>query len=353
MDDPGWWATVMRRAGLPAGSDVTGVRRRPLADAPGATSSLQRIELAYHGPPGRAPGTVVVKQSSGAGLGTSAGLPPVWRIEARFYRDIAPTVPMRAPACWHAEASDDGRHGLLVLEDYGVWQASDQHHGLTTGELEAALREIARLHAGTWGRERAGPHDWLPHGTYVVGDRMGHLWAMVREAAVARHPALADLGDEVFPRYAPLLAAAGGRTPCVIDGDFKADNLRIADRAHPARGLVVLDFQMASRGLGAHDVAHLLADSPAEPPDATEHRRLCEIWREALAGQGVAGYGPDEAWFDYQLGLALALRIAATADLVPRADARSRETADRVVARVLAAAEACGTAGFVRQVVAG
>ena len=181
---------------------------------------------------------------------------------------------------------------------------------------------------------------------------MPHLWALVREGVGRDHPDLATLGDAIFPRYPELLQVAAMRTPCVVHGDFKAANLRIADREDPSRGLVVLDFQLVFRGLGAHDVARLMADSPAEPGDVDEHRRVCEVWRSALVARGVSDYEPEDAWFDYQLGLSLALRVGATADLVHWTNERNRETAARVVDRVCQAALACHSVDFVRQVVA-
>jgi hypothetical protein len=44
----------------------------------------------------------------------------MFRCEVRFYEEIAPVIGVRVPACYRAEATDDGT--LLELEDLSSWQ---------------------------------------------------------------------------------------------------------------------------------------------------------------------------------------------------------------------------------------
>lgn len=44
----------------------------------------------------------------------------MFRCEVRFYQEIAPVIGMRVPACYRAEATDDGT--LLELEDLSSWR---------------------------------------------------------------------------------------------------------------------------------------------------------------------------------------------------------------------------------------
>ena len=53
--------------------------------------------------------------------------------EVRFYREIAPVVGVRVPACYQAEENEDGT--LLVLEDLSDW---------TPGAEPAALPDDGR-----------------------------------------------------------------------------------------------------------------------------------------------------------------------------------------------------------------
>jgi hypothetical protein len=112
--------------------------------------------------------------------------------------------------------------------------------------------------------------------------------------------------------------------------------------------LTVFDFQMCFLGVGAHDVARIMSDSPSFEATAADHRAMCAIWHEELGARGVRGYNAEDAWFDYQLGLALALQVATIVDLVQWGDARNAETSDRIIDRMHRAAAECDSIAFVR-----
>jgi hypothetical protein len=60
----------------------------------------------------------------------------IFRSEVRFYREIAPVVGVRVPACYQAE---DGAEGtLLVLEDLSAWRAG--------ADPVVAARLLAHMH---------------------------------------------------------------------------------------------------------------------------------------------------------------------------------------------------------------
>lgn len=355
LDDRSWWTDVMRSAGLPEGSQVATAHHDLLGGTPGTSSTIERVLLGYDGPVGEAPGQVIVKRSKAIANTVDEGsrddnalLGPMWTIEVGFYETVAPHIATRTPACWYGEASPDGYDGLIVMEDYGSWGVADQHDGLDAEEMDAAVDAVAALHAWAWEDVERDELGWLPSGRYVLAAQMTDLWPAVRDLVVPKLPELASIGDEIYPRYPELLALAADRRHCVIDGDFRADNLRMARGPDGALRVAVLDFQMAGRGIGAHDIARIMADSPAYHPDLDEHRRVCERWRRALVERGVTGYEADEAWFDYQLGLALVLHLGVLVELLAWDDARNAETNDRIAARMLDAAQACGSVDFVR-----
>jgi hypothetical protein len=63
--------------------------------------------------------TVFVKQRGIATPGSIAEALDIFGSEVRFYREIAPTIGVRVPACYRAEESADGT--LLELEDLSSW----------------------------------------------------------------------------------------------------------------------------------------------------------------------------------------------------------------------------------------
>jgi hypothetical protein len=78
----------------------------------------------------------------------------MFRSEVRFYREIAPEVGVRVPACYRTEVTDDGT--LLVLEDMSAWQPGADPAGA------ARLRDLGDRLLGNAGASeravgRAGP----------------------------------------------------------------------------------------------------------------------------------------------------------------------------------------------------
>lgn len=358
LDDAAWWTAVMRSAGLPEGSSVARAQHDLLGGTPGTSCTIERVVLGYDGPAGDAPVDVIVKRSKVIANTVDAGssadnslLGPMWAIEVGFYDRVAPHIGTRTPACWYGEASPDGYDGLLVMEDYSSWSASDQHDGLDAAQIDVAIAAVAPLHAWAWDDVERDELQWLPRNRYLLTDQVPDLWPGVRDLIAPIHPDMARIGDEIYPHYPALLAIAGERTHCVFDGDFRADNLRMAGSDADGYRVAVFDFQMAGRGIGAHDVARIMADSPAYGPDLDEHRRVCELWRTGLEQHGVTGYGPDEAWFDYRLGLVFALQLGTLIELVAWDDERNRETNERVAARMHDAAVACDAVAFVHDLV--
>jgi hypothetical protein len=61
-----------------------------------------------------------VKRRSWPEPGSIPDVLDMFRCEVRFYREIAPVVGVRVPACYQAEETAEGT--LLVLEDLSAWQ---------------------------------------------------------------------------------------------------------------------------------------------------------------------------------------------------------------------------------------
>ncbi|MGY4767685.1 hypothetical protein ACXC9Q_12280 [Kribbella sp. CWNU-51] len=60
-----------------------------------------------------------VKRREPAAAGSIPAVLKMFESEVRFYREIAPVVGVRVPACYQAEENADGT--LLVLEDLSAW----------------------------------------------------------------------------------------------------------------------------------------------------------------------------------------------------------------------------------------
>jgi hypothetical protein len=75
-----------------------------------------------------------IKQRSLAKPGSIAAALNMFESEVRFYREIAPEIGVRVPACYRAELNDEGP--LLELEDLSVWREGAEPAGFAA-RLEA------------------------------------------------------------------------------------------------------------------------------------------------------------------------------------------------------------------------
>jgi len=105
----------------------------------------------------------------------------MFRCELRFYREIAPVVGVRVPACYQAEETDQGT--FLVLEDLSGWQPG--------ADPAAAARLLSGMHQRWQGLAR-------------------RRWPWIRADGAA-----IDLVAKLFDQTWPQLADRGDLTPSV------------------------------------------------------------------------------------------------------------------------------------------
>ena len=85
----------------------------------------------------------------------------------------------------------------------------------------------------------------------------------------------------------------------LLHGDIRADNL-FFDGDH----LKVVDFQFASRGAGAADVAYLVSQGLPTEVRRGHDEALVREYLERLAEHGVSDYSFEEAWRHYRFAVA-------------------------------------------------
>lgn len=191
--------------------------------------------------------------------------------EVRFYREIAPFVGVRVPACFRAENGPDGT--LLELEDLSAWSPGADPVDLA--------RTLADLHARF--RGRAGTRwPWLR--------RPGAAADLIAALYDSTWPALAD-----HPGLTPRVRAAGAQLvgaaaawpgpsgpPTLCHGDASLRNVRTG----PDGEIALLDWEDVNIDDGVTDLAWLLVSS-VEPGQ----------WAQVKAAYGSPG-GLADAWPD-------------------------------------------------------
>jgi Phosphotransferase enzyme family len=185
--------------------------------------------------------------------------------EVRFYREIAPVVGVRVPACYQAEQTDQGT--ILMLEDLSGWQPG-------ADPLNAA-RVLSGMHR-RWAGEAPARWSWLrPVGAAadLVEELFARTWPeLTRRAELP--PRVRTLGERLLGRVVESEQAVGRAGPnTLVHGDASFLNMRTG----PDSEVALLDWEDVSAAPGVLDLAWLLISS-VEP----------ERWGEVIAAYGKA-----------------------------------------------------------------
>ena len=221
--------------------------------------------------------------------GSIAALLGMFERELRFYREVAPKVGVRVPACYQAEETESGYR--LVLEDLSTWR-----EGADPVRVAALLADLHRR----WEHRAEDQWPWLKRSTgaaEAIGRLYDGVWASLRERPDITS-AVSDAGGRYVGRVAQLERdeVAFGRLT-IIHGDVSSRNIRSS-----ARGEVVLvDWEDVRLAGGAIDLTWYLVSS-VEPP----------LWDAVLDA-----YGPDEAEIECALPHALTQAILTFSNYEP------------------------------------
>jgi len=224
--------------------------------------------------------------------------------EVRFYREIAPALPVRVPDALCA-VSDRAQGFALVLEDLAAGSAafSDVAHPVDAARAGTVVAALARLHAALWESPRfRSDLAWLraPGRNPLVG-RERALCALALRPGLARFPdlvpaAIRDAAGRVLAARDRLDARWAARPLTLVHGDDHLGNL-----FWEGEEVGFLDWQVTQIGPGMRDVSYFLVTSlPVEVRRAHE-RALIERYLAVLAERGVAAPSFEDAWRDHRL----------------------------------------------------
>lgn len=225
-----------------------------------------------------------------------------YEIEVRFYQELAPGLPVRAPRCFHADLDTATGDFVLLLEDVAPARQGDQLAGCTADQAAVAVAELPRLHAPRWGDPTLAGLEWLDRNT---GEAMGFTAELVSglfpgfcQRYDGRLDAdVADLAERLvgaLPRYLPERPGAW----TVQHGDYRLDNL-LFGTPEGGSAVVVVDWQTVVRGPGLADLSYFIG-AGLVPDDRRSHEAdLVHLYHDGLGALGV-DLGWDECWEQYR-----------------------------------------------------
>jgi aminoglycoside phosphotransferase (APT) family kinase protein len=276
------------------GSTVTAIEAEPVGT--GQVSDSYRLRLTYDGP-ADLPATLIAKVPAADPASRSAARTfRTYEIEASFYDQLAPDLPVALARCYYAAYDAGPDEYVVLLEDVSPAAPGDQLAGLHPEEAAAAVAELAALHAAGWNRPELAALPWLNRSGAEAAALLAAAIADLYPGFRARYADRLERGTltliEDFLPYAGSYLAGTDDPRTIVHGDFRADNL-LFGRDRP----VVLDWQTAGFGSATSDLSYFLGSSL---PVAARRR-----YEEALVRRyhaGLRARGVELSWHDCWTG---------------------------------------------------
>jgi len=252
-----------------------------------------------------------------------------YRAEVGFYIDLADTVEIRTPHCWHAAIDDDGTSFTLLLEDLAPRSPGVQAAGCSVAQAEDAVRSLARLHAPRWDDDSVFDLAFLHRPSESGAAFLASMTSSATAGFVERYAPELDTADVATLHAAAALMErwqlVGREHFAPIHGDYRLDNLLFPP---DGIGVVVVDWQTLTVAPPARDLAYFLATSLDVAHRRATERDLVAAYHAELVARGVEGYTVDRCFDDYRLGQLQAPMITTIGCMY--ATAERSEAADRM-----------------------
>lgn len=332
--DASWLTDALRGdQSMPDDVTVTDLRAEQIAQDSGFSSLLYRLHLNGDG----APPTVIVKLAAQSEARGAMEMLGGYRRELAFYQKVAGRAPMATPHVYTARMAQDSVDFVLVMEDLRGWENADHLAGLSMEQVRICIEQLAGLHAWSTTPDAEVPEDFPSIDTAIARDvflpvfAMG--WQVYGANSVVPVPPVVARYAERFAEFAPQALDALSERSMLLHGDIRADNMFFDGDL-----LKVVDFQFASRGVGAADIGYLVSQGLPTDVRRGHDEALVREYVDRLGEHGVTDYPFDEAWRHYRFAVAYLMVLPVITlvgwDAMPE---RSRALCIRLVDRAVAA----------------
>lgn len=230
---------------------------KPLGEGVGILGLVTRVTLDGE----NCPKTLIAKfQSPVADNRAVAGLYQMYEREITFYQEIAPTLSIRAPSCFHAEYDATSAAFVLLLEDLDQYEIDDQVAGCSIEQCEQVVKALAKFHGETFETTAFSSIARHNNEAQVSGMQAGFSagWPMVKTLFPELISDKAARLAPQIPEHLPALLEDITADPiCISHGDMRLDNIFFG-----ADHIALVDFQAISKSAPEHDLAYFLTQSP-------------------------------------------------------------------------------------------
>jgi hypothetical protein len=263
---------------------ITAVKAEPVGT--GQVSDSYRLRMSYDGPAEMPPTLIAKVPAADSASRIAARTFRTYEIEACFYDQLAPGLPVALARCYYAGYDADPDEYVVLLEDLAPALPGDQLAGLHPDEAAAAVAELAALHAAGWDSPEFAALPWLnrsgPEAAALLAAAISDLYPGFRDRYGDRlEQGTLTLIEDFLPNAGSYLAGTD-EPRTIVHGDFRADNL-LFGRDRP----VVLDWQTAGFGAAAGDLSYFLASSLPVAARRQYEEALVRRYHAGLDSRGV------------------------------------------------------------------
>ncbi len=174
--------------------------------------------------------------------------------------------------------------------------------GLSIDDTRTAVIALAKMQAQWWERPALHVFDWLPAfndpAMLALQDVFLQCWGPYREFLGDRVPAeLIPVGDRLGRMITRIMQEMTAKPCTIVHGDYRADNFFFDRGGEP---FTVVDWQIVIKGVGAFDLAYLLAGNVTVENRREHEDYLVKLYHHHLVENGVEDYDFETCWRDYR-----------------------------------------------------
>ncbi len=295
-----WLTHALREGGSLKEAAVISIDKKIIGEAKGFLSSVVRVKIDYDHKEEGAPESVVVKlEPEEGGFKDFGDEMHAFEREIRFYREVAGNVPVRLPKLYYAV--DEPPAYSIVMEDLSHYVPGDQLSGMHSAQVMKTVEEIARLQAKYWNNEELEKLDWMPEFNGVGLDYVQKWPSFVKRFGFCIDDRAVELGNKISRHIDWKKQQILSRQKTIVHFDLREDNLMFPPAGEEGP-ILILDWQVTIRGIGAMDVFRVMGGSEI-PVERKGHQfEILRKWYDTLIEEGVSNYSWDEAVYDFRLG---------------------------------------------------
>ena len=269
----------------------------------GLLCQLARVTVAYEPGTPAGPRTLVAKLAAeDADIRGMVGLFRFYEREVRFYEELASALSIAVPRCYWSDYDQGGGDFVLLLEDLGALRAADQLAPGSAHDARLVADLLVDLHARWWNDRSLDALPWLPPVDSEI-NKLGlglyaQAWPSFLERLGHRLPQEAlEVGERLGSRSMALLEELAYSPRTLCHGDVRLDNIFFgAGDSRP----ILLDWQIAGRGVGTYDLAYFMSQSFDPEVRRASEREILARYHAGLLARGVRGYDFEQCLLDYR-----------------------------------------------------